>query len=425
MHEKVSEKNKLKIIGLAGLSAILVGVFLLLPGGDALAAEGINGLVNSGFEQAGASAQDAYGWNPFGSGYTRYNTAHAGSWGIRLSNTDASAMSGAYQRIDFGQTEVKPVFIGGYVRGQNIVNAGGYFGAGLYAEIHLTDGRIVYWNSLANYGSFNWRWVGFDTGTITIDGIHKIVDAPIDYIFVVPILARATGIAYFDDISAAEYEPAQGAVTFMFDDGDSTAYSEAKPVLDSYNYAGSASIITGYVGSPGYMGWNEVKDLAADGWEIVSHGVNHSDLTTLNATRVTRELYSSYRTLYQQGLIAHNFALPYGAYNADILAKAAKYYTSVRAYETGTNANGTFPYEVKIRGVLDTTTENEFTSWIDEAIANHEWVVVVFHEISDSGDDAYHIPPADFAQMIDAVNASGIRVITYDQGISMFGTKNR
>ncbi len=156
---------------------------------------------NGTFEQAGATATTALGWQPFNNGYTRTSAgAHSGSWGISLTNTNTSTLSGAYERIDLNQTKVEPVFIGGYVKGSNISMASGsYYGASIYAEIHFTDGTVAYWNSIPNEGTFNWRWVGFNTGSgFTVTNETIPVTKPIAYIFVVPMLGDASGTAYFD-----------------------------------------------------------------------------------------------------------------------------------------------------------------------------------------------------------------------------------
>jgi hypothetical protein len=85
---------------------------------------------NGGFEQAGAPASTANLWSNFQNGFTRSNeAAHTGSWSAKAQNTNTSSMSGAAQRIDLHQTSVQPVFIGGYVKGNNITMAPVQFSA--------------------------------------------------------------------------------------------------------------------------------------------------------------------------------------------------------------------------------------------------------------------------------------------------------
>ena len=381
-------------------------------------------VINPGFEQIGASPDKAANWQDYNLGYERTAAYHSGQWGIKLTNTGDNQLSGAYQRIDLNQSEVKPVFVGGYVKGSNIVKkSGSYLGASLYAEIHLQDGSVKYWNSLANSGTFDWRWIGFNTAAITFDGVNKFIDQPISHIFVVPILAYASGTAYFDDITVKEFTPTRAAVTLMFDDGEDSAHTTAKPILDNYNFKGSAAVITDMVGDEGFMDWQQISDLETSGWEIVSHSLTHQDLTKLNAAEIDRELSESKNILESQGLVIHNFALPYGAYNDYIINQGARYYQSVRAYELGDNPQGAFPYEVKVRSVVNSTTAAEVADWIAQAQDNNSWAVLVFHTISDSGDDVYYTQADVFADMMRAVADSGIEVVTYNRGLEIFGAE--
>lgn len=392
-----------------------IAFVMVLPWQLPAQAETLDPLVNGDFEQAGSSATQAYDWQAFGRGYSRVSTAHTGSWGIKLTNTNTSQYSGAYQRIDLQQTELKPVFIGGYVRGSRVVKtSSSYFGAALYAEIHLADGSVAYWNSIANTGTFSWRWIGFNTGTVAS------VNQPIDYIFVIPILAYARGTAYFDDIVLTEYAPSQSAVTLMFDDGEDTTYTQAKPILEQYGFVGASAVITGEVGSDGYMSYSNLSALQTSGWEIVSHSITHRDMTKLSTFAVRRELLNSKNALTSQGLTVNNFAIPFGAYNGNLLAEAAKYYRSARIYEQGANPQGMYPFDVKVRGLLDTTPLSEVEAWIAEAQSKGQWIILVFHSIADTGDDAYHTSPSMLNQIVQTVSSSGIQVVTYNQGLNLF-----
>lgn len=382
-------------------------------------AQVVDELINPSFEQDWGQPDRAYDWQDFGSGYTRVNVARTGSWGIKLKNESSGQMSGAYQRIDFQQTTLKPVFVGAYVKGSGIaLNSGGWLGAGLYVEIHLQDGSVVYWNSVANYGTFDWRWIGFNTGTV------PWVNQPIDHIFLIPILSQAVGTAYFDDLTITEYDPYQSAVTFMFDDGEIGVWHNAKPIMDEYGFDGSTAIITSELGSPGFLRGVQLQALQRAGWEIISHGVDHVDLTTLGNRGLRNELINSRSVLRRLGLTINNFAIPFGAYNSKVLATGAEYYRSLRAFETGDNPQGLFPYDVKVRGVQSTTTPTEVEGWVNQAMANQRWLLLVFHKIDSQGDDEYHTDPAVFSQMTKIISDSGIDVITYNQALDRFGVRN-
>lgn len=380
-----------------------------------------NLLVNNSFEEPGAGTT-AHLWQDFQGGYQRVTTqAHTGSASIEVVNAAAGVTTGAYQRVDLNQTTKKPVFIGGYVKGTNIVNdPTGYFGATLYAEIHLQDGTVVYWNSIANYGTFDWRWIGFNTGTIAA------VNQPINYIFVVPMLGNATGTAHFDDLIVREFTPTQAAVTIMVDDGETSALTRIKPLLDARGFDGTVSIPTGEVGSEGHMTWAQIQALQSAGWEVTSHGVNHEDLTLMTPAEAENQLSASKAELVAHGLTVNSFVAPYGTYNGFLLGAAKPLYASYRAFELGNNVQGAFPYDIKVRGVKVTTTPTEIAAWLSEAKANKEWVVLVYHTVADStfgASDEYITSTATFAGMMGTVAASGVPVVTYNQGIQQFAVQ--
>ncbi len=416
---KNMKKNQ-KIIGIS-LFAVFLIIFSPFSSWAFIFSSSQNKVINPGFEKSGVNRHSAYGWHSFHSGYARSSVHHTGRHSIRVRTHGFSDIGGAYQRIDLNQTEIKPVYIEGYVRGCRIRNStDGYFGASIYAEIHLQDGSIVYWNSLPNYGSFYWRKIGFNTRSLTLDGIHKLINKPISHIFIVPILGKAVGTAYFDDITVKEFTPYQSAITLMFDDGEENTLTVAKPILDNYGFKATASIIVNEVGEDGFMKWNDIRYLENSGWEIASHSLSHRNLTLLSPWEIKKELYLSKKILTRQKLHVNNFVLPYGAYNDYILDKASSYYSSVRSYEQGDNPQGLFPFEIKVRGTTSSTTPEQVSFWIKEAQNNKHWVILVFHSIAQNGDDEYYMTPETFKEVVRKIKESRIPVVTYNEGLKLF-----
>lgn len=199
-------------------------VWAVMPIGQTNAAG--NQLSAAGFEQEGiywdengseqGMPDKAYNWQNFGTGYTRVVYAgrpNTGWYGAKMVSTSTASMAGAFQRVDFNQTTIEPVFLGAYVKGENVTMApGSYFGASLYAEIHLRNGQVVYWNTTANSGTFDWKWIGFNTAQL-----GSLISAPIDYVFVVPSIIRASGTAYFDDLNIKEVATTEATEAMMSD----------------------------------------------------------------------------------------------------------------------------------------------------------------------------------------------------------------
>ncbi|MCX7928640.1 MAG: polysaccharide deacetylase family protein [Patescibacteria group bacterium] len=374
-------------------------------------------LINTSFEEQGTSVGKAYDWQDFMGGYTRTNNSKTGSWGITLRNSSDTGFSGAYQRLDLNQTSIKPVFIGGYVKGEKISNTSSWYGASIYAEIHLTSGKVVYWNSLSNTGTFDWRWIGFNTG------ILSEIDAPISHIFIVPILGNSKGTAHFDDLTAIEHTPTEGAVTFMFDDGEATTYSVAYPILKSKNWPGVIGVVTNFVGNSGFMRRVQLTELQNNGWEIVSHSISHNDLTTMTNSRAQKEIALSKERLTSWGFRVNSFAFPYGAYNANLLAFGSSIYASMRPYEIGDNPKGSWPYQIRVRSITNTTTPQQVKKWAEESKTKGTWNIFTFHSLDTIEDDEYRTDPNTFAQMVNEVYNVNIPVVTYQEGLNRFAQK--
>lgn len=82
-------------------------------------------------------------------------------------------------------------------------------------------------------------------------------------------------------------------IILTFDDGHTSVFDHAFPVMWKYNWPGEAFVITGRVGSPGYMDWNQLKELSDNGISIQSHTHTHSLLNSLSSQDISRELIMS------------------------------------------------------------------------------------------------------------------------------------
>ncbi|WP_052887869.1 polysaccharide deacetylase family protein [Thermogemmatispora carboxidivorans] len=105
-------------------------------------------------------------------------------------------------------------------------------------------------------------------------------------------------------------------IILTFDDGYEDVYRYAVPLLQAHGFSGMFYIITGFVGATGYMSWNEVRNLLAQGMQVGSHTVHHTSLGWIiigDPQLTQQELQASQATLQQHlGIPIQQFCYPSG-----------------------------------------------------------------------------------------------------------------
>jgi peptidoglycan/xylan/chitin deacetylase (PgdA/CDA1 family) len=114
-------------------------------------------------------------------------------------------------------------------------------------------------------------------------------------------------------------------VMLTFDDGYEDAYVNALPALQSRGMTGTFYIITGKVGLPGYMTWDQIRIMQRDGMEIGAHTVHHPDLSRLTPEKQKEEIGGSMDALEKElAMPVLSIAYPSGKYDKDSLREAAR-----------------------------------------------------------------------------------------------------
>jgi peptidoglycan/xylan/chitin deacetylase (PgdA/CDA1 family) len=252
--------------------------------------------------------------------------------------------------------------------------------------------------------------------------------------------------------------PAPAAlVSFTFDDGDRSAYTQAAPTLAKHGLTGTNYVIPACVGMTTvpntcradtgvpYLTWAEVRALRDTyGWEIGSHSQDHQCLASsaandpetcqqadLTPAQVEAQLSGSKSALAAQGIDATAFAPPYGDYDTTVISKAAKYYTSMRGFrERGSNQwplNDLLLSNIPVQEGVDTVAS--LKAEIDRAIASRTWLVLTFHDIAvnpSRDPDDYQYGTAELDQVaayVETKQAAGLlRAVNVSAGLVGGGT---
>lgn len=200
---------------------------------------------------------------------------------------------------------------------------------------------------------------GPHTGPVPIVEYHVLGPAPADAPYPELYVTRPDFHRQMDWLQAHGYEAVTleqvqdawhrgGAlppkpVVISFDDGYRPQFTYALPELRRHGWAGVLNLKA--EGSDLYG--SNVRAMIAAGWEIASHTIDHSDLTTLDAAALRREVAGSRRILRREyGVPVRNFCYPAGRFDATVVAAVEAAGYSGATTEVPGYADREAPYEL-------------------------------------------------------------------------------
>ena len=88
-------------------------------------------------------------------------------------------------------------------------------------------------------------------------------------------------------------------IVISFDDGYEDNYTDAFPILQQHHFVAEINIITGMIGH-NYLTWDQIRQMAAAGFEIGSHTIHHISLASASSATAEKELFDSKATLEEK-----------------------------------------------------------------------------------------------------------------------------
>jgi peptidoglycan/xylan/chitin deacetylase (PgdA/CDA1 family) len=86
----------------------------------------------------------------------------------------------------------------------------------------------------------------------------------------------------------------------MFDRGYDNIFTTVKPILDKYGFKASIFLACDYIESGKGMNWEQVRQLYLDGYDIESHGSEHTRLTELQSPDQIESIVSGGKECLQE-----------------------------------------------------------------------------------------------------------------------------
>lgn len=102
-------------------------------------------------------------------------------------------------------------------------------------------------------------------------------------------------------------------IILTFDDANEDNYINAFPIMKKYGMTGVLYLPFDFIGGNGYLTVDQIKEMAAAGWEVGSHSLSHPDLKVVDSTRLRAEIVDSRKKLQALlGVPILTFAYPFG-----------------------------------------------------------------------------------------------------------------
>ena len=232
-------------------------------------------------------------------------------------------------------------------------------------------------------------------------------------------------------------KPIRPLISFTDDDGKAGVYTKWLPILQEKNIPMSLCIVTGKIGSPGYLTWEQVQDLQDNhGCEILSHTVSHNNINA-HATNKTwiEELKQSKQTLIEHGLNVRGFAYPNGGFwgtqEGLVDGTSSSFWMTGLFYDYGITTGSTMnKYPIASNMGIDRAgigsyaavgkfdTLDNLKARVDECYDQNGWLIFMTHV-----DDVDHTDEDNqmLRDLIDYIKTKGIDIVTMSEGFEVFG----
>jgi peptidoglycan/xylan/chitin deacetylase (PgdA/CDA1 family) len=225
----------------------------------------------------------------------------------------------------------------------------------------------------------------------------------------------------------------QGFVSLTFDDGYYSAYSKGIPILDAAGIKSTFYIITTSVGDTvdGYVTQSQIQAMYKNLHEIGNHTRTHPLLSTVSPTQLSSETTGAQQDLQAWGYKSTTFAYPYDDYGGSSTSAvvAAVKASGVRGARDsdygGYNNSSTFPLLLdSMPSEYDLGTDNvaTVTGWIQQAVANKMWVIILWHRVDETDPNTgapnpISVPSTVIQGVVNYIVQNGVHVVTDSEGL--------
>ncbi len=112
---------------------------------------------------------------------------------------------------------------------------------------------------------------------------------------------------------------ARDTVVIQFDDGNEDNYTNAFPVLKKYHFPAMEFLVSDKVGTPGFLTWDQVREMDAKDFKAGAHTRHHVYLPDVSPDVVRDEIFGSKKIIEKH--LGHGidyFCYPFGGFKEEV-----------------------------------------------------------------------------------------------------------
>ena len=206
-------------------------------------------------------------------------------------------------------------------------------------------------------------------------------------------------------------EPAEGVVSFTFDDGYKEHLSAVK-LLAERGWRGTAYVIPSTIGRFAYLTVDDLAEIRRLGSDVAAH--DDPPFTDVAPNDLEPRLRGIQSFLVEHGHAqgARHLAYPLGKQETRrVRPTVNNLFATARLAGSGpeTVPPGD-PHLLRAVNVIDTTTPEQVGAAAQRARDNHEWLILMFHWLPEKTAKPTDYAMADFKRVLDEVAKTGVRV---------------
>ncbi len=220
----------------------------------------------------------------------------------------------------------------------------------------------------------------------------------------------------FQNVRRINFKITAPIISITFDDFPKSAVTVGAREMDARGMRGTFYTCAGLAGQTNHHGplfdAADLPGLEAAGHEIAGHTFSHVDMLTLSEAELADELLKNSAALKEMGVRQEieNFAFPFGQNSAGLKARLGSEFKSLRGITDGIHTGSADLNELKSCGYYSGTAERVLGR-VKALKTTPAWLTVFTHDIQPEPTQ-WGCTPQDFIALLDAVEASGARVMT-------------